>query len=93
MEILHDLKMQFVDLLLVMWIFWGQIGHKNYEDFEHPTLQGVLFITSVYPGRCPGLSAIWAFSPLLFNIDSLSSMLFKSFYRLNKALITYKFNL
>lgn len=37
MEILHDLKMQFVDLLLVMWIFWGQIGHKNYEDFEHPT--------------------------------------------------------
>ena len=33
MEILHDLKMQFVDLLLVMWIFWGQIGHKNYEDF------------------------------------------------------------
>ena len=40
MEILHDLKMQFVDLLLVMWIFWGQIGHKNYEDFEHPTLQG-----------------------------------------------------
>ena len=51
MEILHDLKMQFVDLLLVMWIFWGQIGHKNYEDFEHPTLQGVLFITSVYPGR------------------------------------------
>ena len=42
MEILHDLKMQFVDLLLVMWIFWGQIGHKNYEDFEHPTLQGVL---------------------------------------------------
>ena len=41
MEILHDLKMQFVDLLLVMWIFWGQIGHKNYEDFEHPTFQGV----------------------------------------------------
>ena len=40
MEILHDLKMQFVDLLLVMWIFWGQIGHKNYEDFEHPTCKG-----------------------------------------------------
>lgn len=39
------------------------------------------------------LGAIWAFSPLLFNIDSLSSMLFKSFYRLNKALITYKFYL
>ena len=29
--------MQFIDLLLVRWIFWGQIGHKNYEDFEHPT--------------------------------------------------------
>ena len=45
MEILHDLKMQFVDLLLVMWIFWGQIGHKNYEDFEHPTLRGVPLAT------------------------------------------------
>ena len=57
MEILHDLKMQFVDLLLVMWIFWGQIGHKNYEDFEHPTFQGVLLILLIYPGRCPGLGA------------------------------------
>lgn len=46
MEILHDLKMQFVDLLLVMWIFWGQIGHKNYEDFEHPTCKGKSFKTS-----------------------------------------------
>ena len=31
------LKMQFFDLLLVRWIFGRQIGHKNYEDFEHPT--------------------------------------------------------
>ena len=37
MEILHDLKMQFIDLLLVRWIFGRKIGHKNYEDFEHPT--------------------------------------------------------
>ena len=29
--------MQFIDLLLVRWIFGRQIGHKNYEDFEHPT--------------------------------------------------------
>ena len=40
MEILHDLKMQFIDLLLVRWIFGRQIGHKNYEDFEHPTRRG-----------------------------------------------------
>ena len=32
--------MQFIDLLLVRCIFGGQIGHNNYEDFEHPTLQG-----------------------------------------------------
>ena len=41
-EILHDLKIQFIDLLLVRWIFGRKIGHKNYEDFEHPTFQGVL---------------------------------------------------
>ena len=35
--------MQFIDLLLVRWIFWGQIGHKNYEDFEHPTLRGTIY--------------------------------------------------
>ena len=29
--------MQFIDLLLVRCIFGGQIGHNNYEDFEHPT--------------------------------------------------------
>ena len=40
MEILHDLKMQFIDLLLVRWMFGRQIGHKNYEDFEHPTRRG-----------------------------------------------------
>ena len=34
--------MQFIDLLLVRWIFGRQIGHKNYEDFEHPTLRGTL---------------------------------------------------
>lgn len=39
--------MQFVDLLLVMWIFWGQIGHKNYEDFEHPTYQGITILINV----------------------------------------------
>lgn len=32
--------MQFFDLLLVRWIFERQIGHKNYEDFEHPTQNG-----------------------------------------------------
>ena len=73
MEILHDLKMQFVHLLLVMWIFWGQIGHKNYKDFEHPTCKGKSFVNSQSfkafaltgrqvcehdnPGRCPGLRA------------------------------------
>ena len=31
--------MQFFDLLLVRWIFGRQIGHKNYEDFEHPILE------------------------------------------------------
>ena len=36
MEILHDLK-NAIYLLLVRWIFGRQIGHKNYEDFEHPT--------------------------------------------------------
>lgn len=35
------LKMQFVDLLLVRWIFWEKFGHKNYEDFEHPTFSGL----------------------------------------------------
>ena len=56
-------------------------------------LTGRIIYNVRLPRACPGLSAIWAFSPLLFNIDSLSSMLFKSFYRLNKALITYKFYL
>ena len=32
--------MQFIDLLLVRCIFGGQIGHNNYEDFEHPTCRG-----------------------------------------------------
>ena len=34
--------MQFIDLLLVRCIFGGQIGHNNYEDFEHPTFQGAI---------------------------------------------------
>ena len=68
--------MQFIDLLLVRWIFGGQIGHKNYEDFEHPTCKGKSLIIKVlplqgalfnkytqYPGRCPGLCDYWAFSP------------------------------
>ena len=38
------LKMQFFDLLLVRWIFGRQIGHKNYEDFEHPTRKGIIVI-------------------------------------------------
>ena len=49
--------MQFIDLLLVRWIFGRQIGHKNYEDFEHPTLQGALSFYALYPGRCPELGA------------------------------------
>ena len=41
------LKMQFFDLLLVRWIFGRQIGHKNYEDFEHPTLRGTVWGGSI----------------------------------------------
>ena len=54
--------MQFIDLLLVRWIFWGQIGHKNYEDFEHPTLRGTHFGgCQIYPqlrcfAACSGFS-------------------------------------
>ncbi len=33
------LKNQFIDLLLVRRMFGRQIGRKNYEDFEHPTLE------------------------------------------------------
>ena len=33
-------KKMVIDLLLVRWIFGRQIGHKNYEDFEHPTRRG-----------------------------------------------------
>ena len=39
--------MQFIDLLLVRWIFGGQIGHENYGDFEHPTLRGTIWGGSV----------------------------------------------
>ena len=36
-------------------------------------LQGALFITTfVYPGRCPGLGAIWAFSPYYLTFDTPS---------------------
>ena len=52
MEILHDLKMQFIDLLLVRWIFGRQIGHKNYEDFEHPTLRGTHFLVFIFTHSC-----------------------------------------
>ena len=45
--------MQFIDLLLVRWIFGGQIGHKNYEDFEHPTLQGALLTECYIPRALP----------------------------------------
>ena len=34
--------MQFIDLLVVRWIFWGSIEHKNYEDFEHPRLGDIV---------------------------------------------------
>ena len=44
-------------------VYWVKNRAEKIADFEHPTLQGVLFITSVYPERCPGLGAIWAFSP------------------------------
>lgn len=40
--------MQFIDLLLVRWIFGGQIGHKNYEDFEHPTFRGAFYVYVLY---------------------------------------------
>lgn len=67
MEILHDLKMQFVDLLLVMWIFWGQIGHKNYEDLEHPTLRGAV-VTS--KGASKGISIFIPISMFIPHTDS-----------------------
>ena len=79
MEILHDLKMQFVDLLLVMWIFWGQIGHKNYEDFEHPTLQGDRFYKPFYARALPwamegiGLSARFVRLNFTLGIHRLSN--------------------
>ena len=46
--------MQFIDLLLVRWIFGRQIGHKNYEDFEHPTLQGDGFAFIITQGDALG---------------------------------------
>ena len=52
MEILHGLKMQFIDLLLVRWIFGRQIGHKNYEDFEHPTLRETHFLVFIFTHSC-----------------------------------------
>ena len=67
MEILHDLKMQFVDLLLVMWIFWGQIGHKNYEDFEHPTHRGVPLATIDTPSNDIKLTKRYLFSRKSYN--------------------------
>ena len=54
--------MQFIDLLLVRCIFGGQIGHNNYEDFEHPTRWGIM---SIFPGRCPGLWKPLGFQPVL----------------------------
>ena len=64
------LKMQFIDLLLVRWIFWRQIGHKNYEDFEHPTFQGATDPTRDTQGAASlalGYGLHWAFSPHLLN--------------------------
>ena len=39
-----------IDLLLVRWIFGRQIGHKNYEDFEHPTRRGIDRLSAI--GGC-----------------------------------------
>ena len=69
--------MQFIDLLLVRCIFGGQIGHNNYEDFEHPTLQGALF--GLYPftqGVALGCGDNWAFSPHCMSFDTPSSSLY-----------------
>ena len=79
MEILHDLKMQFVDLLLVMWIFWGQIGHKTYEDFEHPTCKGrsvdkcfcpyrAYYYNIRLPRALPWARRNLGFQPVLFKV-------------------------
>ncbi len=35
-------------------------------------LTGRIAYNIVYPGRCPGLCAIWAFSPLLLIFDTPS---------------------
>ena len=35
-------------------------------------LTGRIIIISVYPGRCPGLGAIWAFSPHCLSFDTSS---------------------
>ena len=51
--------MQFFDLLLVRWMFGRQIGRKNYEDFEHPTLRGtcvVVFYAYTHSCAAPQLA-------------------------------------
>ena len=53
-------------------VYWVKNRAEKIVDFEHPTLQGVLFIISVYPGRCPGLGEIWAFSPHCLSFDTPS---------------------
>ena len=37
-------------------------------------LTGRIIIISVYPGRCPGLGAIWAFSPHCLSFDTPSNL-------------------
>ena len=59
--------MQFIDLLLVRCIFGGQIGHNNYEDFEHPTLQGALSFECYIPRALPWAVEILGFQPALFG--------------------------
>ena len=59
--------MQFIDLLLVRCIFGGQIGHNNYEDFEHPTLQGAFVYKHLIPRALPWAMEILGFQPALYE--------------------------
>ena len=39
-------------------------------------LQGALLLNELYPGRCPGLGANWAFSPHCLSFDTPAYLYF-----------------
>ena len=57
-------------------VYWVKNRAEKIADFEHPTLQGALFTIFVYPGRCPGLGANWAFSPHCLSFDTPACLYF-----------------